>query len=335
MSLWNKLRPREAPQPGQVSVRCSACSSPLVTVKVPTGVSRLARLNGIGEGFTVHLCKRCMKATLNLGQIPDELMSVFVGRVVRIDREHHDKRIVQVQATYPESASGKILRFPFYHSIKRGDRIVIAGQLSIDWIDPILIRNLSALSEQVGGSMIATVPLPFESSTGQKLEIDNPLVVRARRQIDATLVIYEEAMKRIVSTPSMSQFSPYDFERLVADLFERLGYQNVIMSGGAGDKGVDIRASKSESGGNVVKVVVQCKHQTILHRVLPTQVRDFAHSIEREKKDNVCRGYFLTSSYFSPECFDKENCGEDMELIDRDQLESLLKKVGLPIPQVR
>jgi HJR/Mrr/RecB family endonuclease len=306
-----------------------------MAVKIPTGVSSFTGLKGIGESFTVNVCKQCGKASLNLGQIPDELISVFVGRVTRIDRESHNKRIVQVQASYPELVSGKVLRFPFYHSIKRGDRVVIGGQLSLDWIEPILVRNLSAMSEQVGGSLVAAVLLPFKSPTGQKLEIDNPLAVKARRQIDATLVIYEEAMKSIASTPLESQFNPYDFERLVADLFERLTYQNVIISGGAGDKGVDIRASKRESDGNVVKVVVQCKHQSVLHRVLPTQVRDFAHSIERDKKDNVCRGYFVTSSYFSPECFDKENCGEDMELIDRDQLETLLKKVGLPVPQVR
>jgi len=111
-----------------------------------------------------------------------------------------------------------------------------------------------------------------------------------------------------------------------------LGFQNVVIAGGAGDKGVDIIASETGEGDmEPVKIIAQCKYQSTLNHVMPTQVRDFAHTIEREKRNGIQRGYFVTSSYFSPECYDKENCGEDMELVDRDKLEMLLKKVGLPI----
>ncbi len=313
--------------------RCSTCNSPLVTVKVSTGLDKFSKLRGIDEYLTAEMCKTCMKVTVRLDLISDGLMSVFVGRVVRVDRERYGKRIVQIPTSYPEEASGKILRFSFYHPIRRGDRVAIAGQPSTDWIEPILIRNLSAGSEKIGGSLYAQVLVEDRKN----LKIANPLVMKAQKQIDAALKSYEEQLARIVTRSSESRMlSPSEFEMLVADLFERLSFQNVMITGGAGDKGVDIEASRVEEGsGKLSRIIVQCAHQSMINRVMPTQVRDFAHTIEREKKNDVCRGYFVTSSYFSPECFDKENCGDDMELIDRDQLELLLKKAGLPFPELR
>lgn len=275
-----------------------------------------------------------MKANVDLDQIPDEAMGVFVGRVVRTDREGYHERIVQIQTNYPQEIAGRILGCSFYHPIKKGDKVVIAGQLSNDFIESILVRNLSAKSDKPGGSADAEVGL---GKYGRKsLVIASPVVLKARMQIDAALKLYEEAAKVTTFPAEPQKIGPSEFEILVADLLERLGFQNVMISGGAGDKGVDVEASRVEEvSGKLSRVIVQCKHQTILNRVMPTQVRDFAHVIQREKQNGVSRGYFVTSSYFSPQCYDKENCGDDMELIDREELEILLKKVGLPLPAMQ
>jgi len=270
-----------------------------------------------------------MKASIDVEEIPGSLMSVCIGRVVRIDREPYDKRIVQIQVNYPQDRSGNILRFTFRKSIKKGDRIAVAGRLSNELIKPVLVRNMSAKAEHPS---LWEIPLGIRQGR-MSLHIENPLVTKARMQIDEALRLHEEQMAEIVTPAGTRQVGASEFEMLVADLFERLGFQNVMIAGGAGDKGVDIEASRVEAvSGKVSRIIVQCKHQSLLNRVMPTQVRDFAHAIQREKQNGVSRGYFVTSSYFSPECFDKENCGDDMELVDRDQLELLLKKAGLPLP---
>jgi len=270
---------------------------------------------------------------MDLDQIPDDSISIFVGRVVRVDPEKYGKRIVQIWTNYPENLSGRILRFPFYHSVKKGDKVVVAGQLSMEWIEPILVRNLSSGIEKTGGSVSHQTILQLRGI--KDMVMISPLMLKAQKRIDGELNRYEEQIAKITGyPPEPLEMSPSEFETLVADLFERLGFQNVVTVGGVGDKGVDIIASKTGEGDvEPVKIIAQCKYRSTLNRVMPTQVRDFAHTIEREKKNGIQRGYFVTSSYFSPECFDKENCGEDMELVDRDRLEILLKKVGLPIPR--
>jgi hypothetical protein len=265
--------------------------------------------------------------------LPNDFADVFVGRILRVDLVAPKRRVVQIQTNYPSAKSGSVLRLPFYGTIRRGDRVAVVGHISNDWIEPILIRNIS--------TKIDTPAIPSRVLIGargffkrQRMTIPNPLISKAGATVDAALQKYEGEMT-VAAPPTQTELNPAEFEMLVADLFERLGYENVTISGGAGDKGVDIRASRTESDGKIEKIIAQCKHQSLLHRVSPTQVRDFAHSVAREREDGVNRGYFITSSYFSPECFDKENCGDQMELIDRDQLEVLLKKVGLTIPQPR
>jgi hypothetical protein len=56
----------------------------------------------------------------------------------------------------------------------------------------------------------------------------------------------------------VSSMEGYDFEELIKTLLEKIGYEDVIRSGGAGDLGVDLVAKKTENG-VTKKYLFQCK----------------------------------------------------------------------------
>ena len=121
------------------------------------------------------------------------------------------------------------------------------------------------------------------------------------------------------------------FELLIAELLEKMGFSDITVTGGAGDKGIDIEGFSQDLFGYKNRIIVQCKNYSPSNTVKPTEVRDFAHVIAREQENNVSKGYFITSSAFSPSCYDKDNMGNSMILIDREKLDSLLKENGLTL----
>lgn len=57
----------------------------------------------------------------------------------------------------------------------------------------------------------------------------------------------------------LNMMDPYDFESLIADLFTKLGYKNVIRQGGAGDLGVDVIGDYVNNDGEKERWLIQVK----------------------------------------------------------------------------
>lgn len=107
--------------------------------------------------------------------------------------------------------------------------------------------------------------------------------------------------------------SPSEFEKRVAMLLTDLGWRDVHVRGGSGDRGVDITAERDGQ-----RYLVQCKRYT--KSVGPNYVRDLIGALHIQRGD---RAILVTTSSFSQQCF-LEARDHPVELWDhRDLLERI------------
>ncbi|MEF3272818.1 MAG: restriction endonuclease [Chloroflexus sp.] len=83
--------------------------------------------------------------------------------------------------------------------------------------------------------------------------------------------------------------SPTEFEQRIGLLLEDLGWQQVTVRGGSGDRGVDITAERDG-----LRYIVQCKRYT--KPVGPSYVRDLVGALQIQRAD---RAILVTTSTFS------------------------------------
>jgi pSer/pThr/pTyr-binding forkhead associated (FHA) protein len=112
---------------------------------------------------------------------------------------------------------------------------------------------------------------------------------------------------------------PYEFEKLVAELFARLGFESAVTKQ-TGDGGVDVIAVNK----GVIfrgKYLVQCKRYSISHKVSLPEVMSFFGRIAAEH----AKGIFVTSSNFTRHAkqFAESN---GINLIDGEELKTLVQR---------
>jgi len=288
--------------------------------------------------FQTSICLTCLQA--NIDNLIDKI-HMFKGKLVSgVDSSTGFFRI-RIEEPF-EKRGIHVFKIPRYKTLdinekkeiylKRGDSIILCGYLEKNNdIVPVYYKNISGNYEGSFLGVFSKCVILLSKLTGDKnnkqaLNFSNPLIIRSKELIKKENVsINMEPIKNNYHKDSTS------FELLIAELFEKLGYEEVYVTGGAGDLGVDITVYKISPLGTKQRYIVQCKHQNTTNLIKPSQIRDFAHVINREKENDNATGFFITSSYFSPECYKTENCGKDMELIDRDKLTSLLNKVNLKL----
>jgi restriction system protein len=118
----------------------------------------------------------------------------------------------------------------------------------------------------------------------------------------------------------MMKMDPIEFENLVADLFQAMGWQ-VMTTERTGDGGVDVRAMNLDpvQGG---KLVIQVKRYK--SSIPPAPVRDLYGTMLHE---GATRGIFVTSSEFGPSALEFAS-GKPLTLIGGRQLADLLTRYG-------
>lgn len=109
------------------------------------------------------------------------------------------------------------------------------------------------------------------------------------------------------------------FERIIAIIFEGLGYKTKVV-GGPGDKGIDVIAYKDGK-----RFFIQCKRKD---KVLPEEIREFHGSIQDLNKEKGEKGFFVTTGEFTKDgkSFVKDSRIE-IELINGFGLEKLAKEI--------
>jgi len=117
----------------------------------------------------------------------------------------------------------------------------------------------------------------------------------------------------------LRNMQPDDFEKYIAELFNKLGYVTKV-TGGKGDGGIDIVATKDGRDH-----YIQCKRYSKRNSVGVGAVRDFYGAIA-DRLTNA-KGYFITTNKFT---LDGEKFAEDkpIELVDSHQLLEYIRLAG-------
>lgn len=132
---------------------------------------------------------------------------------------------------------------------------------------------------------------------------------------------------RMVTIESLRQISPQQFEKLIADLYEKMGYQ-VRLTSQTRDQGIDVFAKRvSESG--TESLAIQCKHFP-----MGTVGVEHARSLYGVIQDqpSITRGVLITTGGFSKECKEFTK-GKRIELFDGKYLCGLLEKYNTPLSE--
>lgn len=123
------------------------------------------------------------------------------------------------------------------------------------------------------------------------------------------------------------------FEHFCGDLLRHIGYEDVRVSGGSGDGGIDGFAYLTSEHILRTKVGFQCKRYRSDQSVGPDKVSNFLYAVSK----NAQRGILFTTSYFTKAA--REVAARDattpVELIDGEQLVALLQKHQFALREVK
>jgi restriction endonuclease Mrr len=131
--------------------------------------------------------------------------------------------------------------------------------------------------------------------------------IRERQRHEAVMVSHD-----------YMRLKPTDFERFVAGLFERDGYE-VSHRGGAGDQGCDLKMQKDGA-----VYVVQVKRYGSHRPIGPNHIREFETVIRRHKARH---GWFVTTSDFTAGAHRAVPGGDKMSLVNRATLDAMVLRV--------
>jgi restriction endonuclease Mrr len=124
------------------------------------------------------------------------------------------------------------------------------------------------------------------------------------------------------ATVNLDGMDPYQFEELVARVYEGQGY-TVKLTGGSHDGGIDLLAERNVAGARE-RVVVQCKHQQAhVGRPIVQQLWGVVNSDQ-----SYTRGDLVTSAHFSSEAAAFVE-GKRVTLIGRPLLIQLAEQYGV------
>jgi len=107
--------------------------------------------------------------------------------------------------------------------------------------------------------------------------------------------IWNATQRKIEVEKTLSELraiDPYEFERLVADIFDSQGYRAMAV-GGVGDGGIDVKVWDQQGE---LWAIAQCKRYDATNIISPTQIRDFAGAF---LISNAKEGFFFTTSDYS------------------------------------
>jgi len=120
----------------------------------------------------------------------------------------------------------------------------------------------------------------------------------------------------------LQSVAPQEFERFCADLLRQLGMEQVEVTGGTSDKGIDGEGYLRIGPLVTTKIAFQCKRYN--GAVSAREVREFQGGIGSRAE----KGIFFTTGYFTDGARDaaRHSMSRPIELIDGDRLVELLEQ---------
>jgi len=121
---------------------------------------------------------------------------------------------------------------------------------------------------------------------------------------------------------------PFQFEFLVADLLNKIGYENVEVTKRSGDKGIDVTANLTMDGITNVKTIIQAKRFKKENNISGKIITQLRGSAEVDQ-----RGLVITTSGFTKDAISESKAQNKMpvSLVDSEKLLSLLLKFRIGI----
>lgn len=149
----------------------------------------------------------------------------------------------------------------------------------------------------------------FEGKPIESADVDEETVETASE-------ITEETTTDFVLKRLKSGLDPYQFEKFIAHLLERMGY-HARVTPQSGDGGVDIVAHKDELGFEDPIIKVQCK-QTLTNIGQPEVAQLYGH-VEATQ-----HGLFVTLGEYTPQARQFERAKHNLRLIKGEELVALI-----------
>ncbi|MBI4002862.1 MAG: restriction endonuclease [Nitrospira defluvii] len=246
--------------------------------------SKPSDIKELYQDVVVAVALRTLHEVLEADQAKHLQVVVFNGFVATVD-----------------PATGKDIR-PCLISIRvTGERFL---ELDLRRIDKrVCLRNLGAQVSQSPNEMVAVKPV---------VEFD---------MVDKRFVDQGNILSDLESRPNLMDLKPFDFETVVANLFQQMGIESKLTRSSR-DGGVDVVGfdKRPVLGG---KVVIQAKRYR--HTVGVSAVRDLYGTMMNEGAN---KGILVTTSGYGPDAFDFAR-DKPIELIEGGGLLYLLEQVGI------
>jgi len=169
------------------------------------------------------------------------------------------------------------------------------------------------------------VSLHYENRKKKKSEQANKL----ETQLTAEDIEEQKDNKNTDLLDALRSTSPTGFEKICRELLRESGFENVEVTGGSADFGIDGCGTLEINPFVSFKVLFQCKRYAKGNLVSRAQVGDFRNAmIGRAEK-----GIILTTSGFSNSAIHEANRegAPQIELVDGDKLVEMFQKVELGV----
>lgn len=124
------------------------------------------------------------------------------------------------------------------------------------------------------------------------------------------------------------EMDPFQFEFLIGDLLQAIGYEDVEVTKSRGDKGIDVMANLTLEGVTSVKTVIQVKRYKIGNNIPGKVITQLRGSAEVDQ-----RGLVITTSEFTKDAISESKAPNKMpvSLINGERLLDFLMKYGVGI----
>jgi restriction system protein len=140
------------------------------------------------------------------------------------------------------------------------------------------------------------------------------LLVRYESDLALRTKVENDRKKMYQKVEALHGLSPREFEEYIAELFKRLGYENVTLTPTSNDKGIDILAKREG-----VRIAIQCKKYKGV--IGSPQMQTFLGAMQHVEAQ---KGFFVTTSVFSREA-EKFAYDHPIELIDGFALAEMIQ----------
>jgi len=212
----------------------------------------------------------------------------------------------------------------------RTDKPMTAAEITKIAIEEALIDSSGETPEATMAAQIYVDIKKDKNSLFRKVGLGLFTLKKKSDILNSPLLIIEnqnEITKELLKE-LLHSMDPIQFEYLVADLLQKIGYENVTVTKPSGDKGVDVIANLTVGGITNVKTVIQVKRYAPSNKISGAVITQLRGSAEVDQ-----RGLVITTSDFTKDGIEEAEAPNKMpvSLVNGEKLIQLLIKYNVGV----